>query len=249
MALGFDLAAAAAGGRPPNTALRFGYNAAMEELNLIQKIAIWALPVLFAVTLHEVAHGWVAKLCGDDTARRMGRLSLNPLHHVDPVGTLLVPGFLLLLGSFLPGGGFIFGWAKPVPVSWNRLRNTRRDVALVAVAGPVANLLMALLWAMAIRLAVWIHVDFITGPLAYMGVAGIAINVVLAALNLLPLPPLDGGRIMTSLLPPRLAYKYAQIEPYGFYILLALVATNLLSYLLAVPVTLLQGLFIAIAGV
>ncbi|WP_054773226.1 site-2 protease family protein [Methylogaea oryzae] len=221
----------------------------MEELNLIQKIAIWALPVLFAVTLHEVAHGWVAKLCGDDTARRMGRLSLNPLHHVDPVGTLLVPGFLLLLGSFLPGGGFIFGWAKPVPVSWNRLRNTRRDVALVAVAGPVANLLMALLWAMAIRLAVWIHVDFITGPLAYMGVAGIAINVVLAALNLLPLPPLDGGRIMTSLLPPRLAYKYAQIEPYGFYILLALVATNLLSYLLAVPVTLLQGLFIAIAGV
>lgn len=221
----------------------------MEELNLVQKIAIWALPVLFAVTLHEVAHGWVAKLCGDDTAKRMGRLSLNPLHHIDPVGTLLVPGVLLLIGSFFPSGGFVFGWAKPVPVSWNRLRNARRDVALVAVAGPLANLLMALGWAMLVRLAVWIHIDFITGPLGYMGVAGIAINVVLAALNLLPLPPLDGGRIMTSLLPPRMAMQYARIEPYGFYILLALLATNLLSYLLTMPVILLQRVFTAIAGV
>ncbi|TAN51978.1 MAG: site-2 protease family protein [Methylococcaceae bacterium] len=220
----------------------------MEELSLIQKIAMWALPVLFAVTLHEVAHGWVAKLCGDDTAKRLGRLSLNPLHHIDPVGTLLVPGLLLIMGSFMAGGGFIFGWAKPVPVSWERLRNTRRDVALVAFAGPCANLLMALGWALLIRLAVWLHVDFITVPLGYMGMAGISINVVLAALNLLPLPPLDGGRIVTSLLPPRLADKFAQIEPYGFYILMALVVTNLLSVFLAVPVTLLQRLFIVVAG-
>jgi Zn-dependent protease len=220
----------------------------MQDLSLIQKIAIWVIPVLFAVTLHEVAHGWMAKLCGDDTAKRMGRLSLNPLHHVDPVGTLLVPGVLLLMSSFLPGGGFVFGWAKPVPVSWERLRNTRRDIALVAAAGPIANLLMALIWAMLVRVAVGVHVSFITEPMAYMGLAGISINVVLAALNLLPLPPLDGGRITTSLLPPRWAVNFAKIEPYGFYILLALVTTHVLSYVLAWPVAILQRFFIAIAG-
>lgn len=232
-------------GRRPNPNAGFGYNAAMEELSVIQKIAVWVIPVLFAVTLHEVAHGWMAKLCGDDTAKSLGRLSLNPLRHVDPVGTLLVPGLLLFMSSFLPGGGFIFGWAKPVPVSWSRLRNMRRDIALVAFAGPAANLLMALAWAMVIRLAAWVHVDFI----GYMGLAGIAVNVVLAALNLLPLPPLDGGRIVTSLLPSRWAAQFARIEPYGFYILLALLATNMLLYLLALPVTLLQRLFFTIAGV
>lgn len=226
-----------------------GYNADMEDLSLLQKIAMWALPVLFAVTVHEVAHGWMAKLCGDDTARRMGRLSLNPLHHIDPVGTLLVPGILLLASNFIPGGGFIFGWAKPVPVSWNRLRNPRRDIALVAFAGPAANLLMAFIWAMIIRFAVMLHLDFITVPMGYMGVAGIGINVVLAALNMLPLPPLDGGRIMTSLLPSNLAARYAQLEPYGFYILMALIMTHTLNYLLSPPIKLLQQVFVAIAGV
>lgn len=214
----------------------------MDQLSFIQKVIVWGPPVLLAITLHEVAHGWMAKLCGDDTAKRMGRLSFNPLHHIDPVGTVVVPGLLLLVSNF------IFGWAKPVPVNWNRLRNPRRDIALVACAGPLSNLVMALAWALLTRLAIGIHIPAITTPLGYMGMAGILINVVLATLNLLPLPPLDGGRVMTSLLPPHLARGFAQLEPYGFWILIALVATNWLRYLLEPPVAVLQRLFFGIAG-
>ena len=214
----------------------------MEELTIVQRFAVWALPVLFAITLHEVAHGWVAKMLGDRTAERMGRLSLNPLHHIDPIGTLLVPGVLMILG------GFIFGWAKPVPVDFGKLRRPRRDMALVAVAGPAANLLMALVWALITRVAHVIDTPFVTVPLSLMGVAGIVINLVLMLLNLLPIPPLDGGRIAAGLLPPRLAYQFGKVEPYGLIILLLLMMTGWLSSILGLPLQIMQKLMFGFAG-
>lgn len=214
----------------------------MEDLNFVQRVCIWLLPVLFAITLHEIAHGWAAKKLGDSTAERMGRLSLNPLHHIDIVGTLVVPAVLLFMG------GFIFGWAKPVPVDFGRLRKPRRDMALVAAAGPFANFLMAVFWALMIRLAVLAHSDFITQSLGLMGEAGIAINLVLMILNLLPLPPLDGGRIAVGLLPPNLGYRLAMVEPYGFLILLILMMTNVLSQILAYPLSAIQQVLNGIAG-
>jgi len=214
----------------------------MEELTIVQRFAVWILPVLFAITLHEVAHGWVAKLLGDKTAERMGRLSLNPLHHIDPIGTLLVPGVLMVLG------GFIFGWAKPVPVDFNKLRNPRRDMALVAVAGPAANLLMALAWVLIARIAIAVNMEFVTVPLALMAKAGIGINLVLMLLNLLPLPPLDGGRIAVGLLPPKLSYQFSKVEPYGFMILLLLMVTGFLSSILGLPLQVILKLMFSAAG-
>ncbi len=203
----------------------------MNELSLIQKVAVWSLPVLFAITVHEVAHGWVAKRLGDPTAMMMGRLTLNPLKHIDPVGTVLVPIILLMLG------GFIFGWAKPVPVTWRNLRNPKRDMAIVALAGPIANLLMALIWALVVKIGMLTiaTAPFIGQPLIYMGAAGIFINIALMVLNLLPLPPLDGGRVVSGLLPGPLSYKYDKIEPYGFFILLGLLATEILSSIMNPP--------------
>ena len=203
----------------------------MNELSLIQKVAVWSLPVLFAITVHEVAHGWVAKRLGDPTAMMMGRLTLNPLKHIDPVGTVVVPIILLMLG------GFIFGWAKPVPVTWRNLRNPKRDMAIVALAGPIANLLMALIWALVVKIGMLTiaTAPFIGQPLIYMGAAGIFINVALMVLNLLPLPPLDGGRVVSGLLPGPLSYKYDKIEPYGFFILLGLLATGILSSIMNPP--------------
>lgn len=216
----------------------------MDDLSLVQRISIWVLPVLFAITLHEVAHGWVANKLGDNTAKSLGRLSLNPLRHIDPVGTILVPGLLLAFG------GFIFGWAKPVPVDWGRLRHPRRDVALVAAAGPAINLAMALVWAVLLRLALEMpeNLEYAALPLGLMGKAGIAINTVLMVLNLLPIPPLDGSRIVSSLLPLKAAIQYSRIEPYGFWILLILIYTDILGRILVGPLMVVQHLIYALVG-
>ncbi|KMJ54113.1 peptidase M50 [Vogesella sp. EB] len=197
----------------------------MEELNLIQKIAIYALPVLLAITLHEAAHAYAAKRFGDATAYMMGRMTLNPLKHIDPVGTVLLPLLSVVIG------GFLFGWAKPVPVNFGALRNPRVGMRWVAAAGPAANLVMAIMWVLLLKLAIVMDNDY-SRPLALMSQAGIGINVVLMVLNLMPILPLDGGRIVESLLPHRLAYNFSRLEPYGMWILLALVFTGLLSPIL-----------------
>jgi len=215
----------------------------MEELSLLQKISIWVLPVVFAITVHEVAHGWVAKLLGDRTAEAQGRLTLNPLNHIDPVGTLLVPGLMLLFS------GFVFGWAKPVPVNWGRLHNPKRDTGLVAVAGPAANLMMIVFWILLSRLAIAMNLALLSRPLLFMAAAGIFINSMLMLLNLLPLPPLDGGRVMSSLLPVRLSIKFDKLEPYGFIILIILMVTNALSMILGGPLNLVLGLSMELAGI
>lgn len=200
--------------------------------NIIQGIAIYALPVIFAITLHEAAHGYVAKYFGDLTAEMAGRITLNPLRHIDPVGTILLPLTMFLTSKLLMGSGLLFGWAKPVPVNFGRLRQPKKDMLWVAAAGPGANLLMAFFWAAIIKLGMNMPDSIYLKPMVLMGIAGIEINVVLMVLNLLPLPPLDGGRIAVSLLPNRLAWKFAQIEPYGFIILLILFISGVLSVVL-----------------
>ena len=202
----------------------------MQEL--ISTLTIWALPVLFAITLHEAAHGYAALYFGDATAKLAGRISLNPLRHIDPVGTIIVPGLIVIMSSLAGAGEMLFGWAKPVPVNFGRLRNPKADMFWVAAAGPFANLLMALGWALLFKLAVLAPDSVYALPMAKMADAGIQINAVLMVLNLVPLPPLDGGRIAVSLLPPGPAYKFAQIEPYGFPILLFLLFTGILGDIL-----------------
>ncbi len=217
----------------------------MDELTTVQRVAVWALPVLFAITVHEVAHGWVAKKLGDPTAMMLGRLTLNPIKHIDIIGTVVVPIVLVWMG------GFIFGWAKPVPVTWENLKNPRRDMALVAIAGPFANLLMAIFWALIMKLGFVISVSMpsLAWPLIYMGSAGIAINAILMLLNLLPIPPLDGGRVLAGLLPGPWAWKLGRIEPYGLFILVALLVTGILSTILGPPMRLFEGLLFGLAGV
>jgi len=195
------------------------------ELSIIQKIVIYALPVIFAITVHEAAHGYVAKYFGDMTAFNEGRISLNPIRHIDPFGTILLPALTIMLG------GILFGWAKPVPVNFSRLRNPKKDMLWVAAAGPASNFIMAVFWAVAFKLSLGAP-DAIAYPLALMGKAGVSINVVLMVLNLLPLPPLDGGRIAVSLLPHHLARPFAQLERYGFIILIALLFTGILGKIL-----------------
>jgi Zn-dependent protease len=200
-------------------------------LNKIQLIVAFALPVLFAITVHEVAHGWVAKQLGDKTAMMMGRLTLNPLKHIDPIGTVILPIAMLWIT------GFMFGWAKPVPITWENLKHPKRDVGLVAVAGPSANLLMALIWALVIKIALLLPASMTTVsyPLVYMGFAGIFINGILMILNLIPLPPLDGGRIMSSLLPGPWAYQFGRLEPFGMIILVVLLFTGILGTIMLPP--------------
>ncbi len=215
----------------------------MPNLSLPQFIAVAALPLLFAITVHEVAHGWIAKQFGDPTAQRLGRLTLNPLKHIDPIGTVVVPIVLLLLG------GFIFGWAKPVPVTWENLRHPKRDMAIVAAAGPGANLVMALFWAVIARIGVELGAVSWAGlPMQYMGQFGVEINVVLMILNLIPIPPLDGGRVAVGLLPGPWAWQLARIEPFGFFILLALLATHVLGAIIGPPIRMVIQLIYTIVG-
>ena len=188
----------------------------------IRNIAVYALPVLFAITLHEAAHAYAARYFGDNTAYSQGRMSLNPLVHVDIWGTVVIP---IMMYLFTP---FVFGYAKPVPVDFSRLRNPKRDMAWVALAGPIANLLMAALWLLFAALLVFFGVN--EAFPRRMAEAGILTNLLIMAFNLLPIPPLDGGRVLTSMLPNSLAYKFAQIEPYGFFIVLGLVFLKLVGY-------------------
>ncbi len=196
----------------------------MPEYSLLEKIIIWAIPVLFAITVHEVAHGWLADKLGDQTAKIMGRITLNPIKHIDLIGTVILPLILLFIGSF------IFGWAKPVPVTWQNLRNPRRDMALVALAGPTANLIMMILWSILAKLVLITAAGTMGSHfLLSMCGAGILINIVLMVLNLFPLLPLDGGRILSAMLPVRWEKKYSRLEPFGLFILIALLATGVLG--------------------
>jgi len=194
------------------------------ELNVYQLLAIAILPTLFAIAVHEVAHGWIAHRLGDSTAYMMGRLTLNPLKHIDPVGTILVPAILIYTV------GFAFGWAKPVPINWHNLKYPKRDIALVAIAGPASNLLMAIAWGLVMKLSSLLpgSMALISEPLGYMGLFGILINTVLMVFNLIPIPPTDGGRIITSLLPTKMAYAVSRVEPYGMFILIGLILSGLL---------------------
>ena len=212
----------------------------------LQTIVLWAVPVVFAITLHEAAHGYAAKRFGDRTAELAGRITLNPLRHVDPVGTILVPGMLLLMAKY-GGPPFVFGWAKPVPVNFGNLRHPKRDMLWVAAAGPGVNLAMAVFWALVLKLSVTAGV-LESVHLAAMANIGIGVNLVLMALNLLPVPPLDGGRIAISLLPMRASRAWARIEPYGLFIILGLLAFGLLDDLMGPLLRLAEWLLHTLLG-
>ena len=209
---------------------------------LIQTIAIAALPVSLAITLHAAPHGYAARHFGDPTAWQAGRITANPLKHIDPVGTILVPAIILLLST----GGILFGWAKPVPVNFGRLHHPKSDMLWVAAAGPAANFAMLLFWAALFKLALLLPFNFFSLPMARMAEVGISINIALMVLNLFPLPPLDGGRIAVSLLPPEAAWRFAQVERFGFPILLLLLFTGVLSSLLTPVMQLVGGLIDAL---
>jgi len=214
----------------------------MEELTNIQIIIAYAIPIIFAITVHEAAHGYVAKYFGDMTAHYLGRITLNPLKHIDPIGTIILPAFLLWSPA-----AFIFGWAKPVPVNFSNLRNPKKDMLWVALAGPGANLLMAIFWTIVYsnqQLVPSVGQNFI----GVMAVAGIQINIVLMVLNLLPLPPLDGGRVAVSLLPYPWSSKLAGLERYGFFILIFLLATGLLGAILSPLIRVSQNIILTIFG-
>ena len=217
----------------------------LSRLSQPQLISILVLPVLFAIIVHEVAHGWAAKLLGDPTAERLGRLTLNPIKHIDPIGTLLVPALLVLLRT-----GFIFGWAKPVPITWQNLRRPKRDMALVAAAGPAANLVMAVLWGLVVKISTLLPLSAIalSEPMKFMGLAGILANVLLMVFNLLPLPPLDGGRVAVGLLPGPWAWRLSQVEPYGFFILIALMYSGLLWVVIGPVAELVARVVVTVVG-
>ncbi|KTD82908.1 site-2 protease family protein [Legionella waltersii] len=202
----------------------------MPEFTWVQQICIWALPILLAITFHELAHGYVAYLFGDNTAKMFGRLTINPLKHIDPIGTVAIPLFIGILTNF----NFVIGYAKPVPVNQSYLRNPRRDMILVTLAGPASNLIMAFLWAACMKVAILMNPQnsMLALFLLFSARAGIMINLILAFLNLIPLPPLDGSKVVMNMLPVRQAIAYAKIEPYGFFILIILIFTNILNYIL-----------------
>lgn len=214
----------------------------MQTEQLIQTISLAAVPVLFAITLHEAAHGYVARYFGDMTAHQQGRISLNPLHHIDPVGTILLPLLTLWMG------GIMFGWAKPVPVNFGALHNPKKNMLWVAIAGPASNLIMALGWAFLYKMALMFPGSYFAAPLLGMAKYGIEINAVLIVLNMLPLPPLDGGRVAVSLLPYRQAHQLSRVEPYGMFILIFLAFTNVLGFILQPMVTMLVIILFIIFG-
>lgn len=212
----------------------------MPEFTLFEKIIIWSVPVIFGITVHEVAHGWLANKLGDPTAKIQGRLTLNPIKHIDPIGTLVVPAILLYVSNF------VLGWARPVPVNWNNLRHPRRDMALVAAAGPGANLVMLIVWFILAKLFLVASLPIATTEiLLVMCEAGIIINIILMILNMLPLLPLDGGRVMSALLPIWLSRYYARLEPFGLLIIILLLVTGLLQQILGPPVF---GLYSFVVG-
>jgi Zn-dependent protease len=211
----------------------------MDFEKIIYNVAVWAIPVLFAITLHEVAHGWMANKLGDGTARMLGRLSLNPIKHIDPFGTILLPLVLILIHSPI-----VFGAAKPVPVDTRNFKNPRRDMAIVAFAGPFANIVMAVFWAIMFFVSQYIIADkAILEGLIRMALAGILINLVLFTFNLIPIPPLDGGRILSGFVPPKISDLLDKIEPFGFFIVIGLVFLGVLSPLLTPVLSLFSSLF------
>ena len=195
----------------------------MDINNLVQTVLIYALPVLFAITIHEAAHGYVARYLGDNTAYMMGRVTLNPIKHIDPIGTILMP----LMLYFATSGAFLFGYAKPVPVNFAQLRRPKRDMVWVALAGPASNFIQAILWAIAFT--VLVATDVNERFFLEMCKAGVLVNLVMWAFNLFPLPPLDGGRVLMGLLPARLAYPFSRIEPWGLFIVMALVIAHVVG--------------------
>jgi Zn-dependent protease len=215
----------------------------MDVASFLSGLSVAAIPIIFAITLHEVAHGWVARSFGDRTAEAQGRLSLNPIRHIDPVGTVLVPAVLFFLG------GFLFGWARPVPVNPRYMRDPRRNMVWVSAAGPGANLAMAVGWAFLMMVSQHVDLGVASQWLGLMAGWGIQINLILAVFNLLPIPPLDGGQLLENLLPPGpLTSMLAAIRPFGFFIVLALIATRTLSSILSGPIEFLQSLLVAIFG-
>jgi Zn-dependent protease len=195
----------------------------VNSTNLIQTILIYALPVLFAITIHEAAHGYVAHHFGDNTAYMMGRVTLNPFKHIDPMGTILMP----LLLYYATSGAFLFGYAKPVPVNFGQLRQPKRDMVWVALAGPASNFVQAILWAAGFIVLVGLGMN--EAFFLEMCKAGVLVNLVMCAFNLFPLPPLDGGRVLTGLLPRKQAYAFSRIEPWGFFIVMGLVLIGVVS--------------------
>ncbi|QTS84169.1 site-2 protease family protein [Coxiella endosymbiont of Amblyomma nuttalli] len=225
----------------------------MNFSNITHLIAVIILPLLFAITLHEAAHGWVANKLGDKTAFMMGRITLNPMKHIDLFGTIILPILMLVLSKFT----FPFGWAKPVPVTWQNLKNPRRDMMLVALAGPLVNFAMALLWAVVTKLSLFFgdnvdnSISIVRDVSAFFynaGFFGVLINIVLMILNLIPIPPLDGSRILLAILPKRVSYNYSKIEPYGIWILLGLLVFGLLGRILLPPALYLSQLVCLIFG-
>lgn len=218
--------------------------------DIVWQLSVWALPVLAAIVFHEVSHGWVANRLGDPTAARMGRLTLNPIAHIDIVGTLLVPAMLIVMG------GPVFGWAKPVPVNFGNLRDPRRDMIRVSLAGPAMNLLLALVSLIVLKLIVLNGAasqggasSYVLLPLAYMMQASVSINVVLAVFNAFPIPPLDGSKVLMGVLPDEMAMQLARLEPYGFIIIIVLLATGILNVLLVPLIRFVHGILSAIVGV
>lgn len=201
----------------------------MDLAHLIQTVAIYAIPVIFSITLHEAAHGYAARYFGDNTAWTLGRVSLNPMKHIDPMGTIVLP----LVLYFATSGAFLFGFAKPVPVNFARLRNPKRDMVWVALAGPASNFVQALLWGIALYV---LHGAGVTEPFFLkMCQGGVLVNVVMFVFNLFPIPPLDGGRILVGLLPWRQAVAVSRMEPWGFYIVMALVYFKVINTIWMMP--------------